>query len=372
MATVLALALALAAATNLPFDLRRTVGGRAHPLVVDVAKDFGARGDNRTNNSAAFAHAVAAVAAAGGGTLVVPAGAFRTGPLMLVGNMTLRVEGTLAAFCNLRWSEDAAARPGQTLWSGLTGGFVNAVNATDVEITGNGVIDGCGSVFWKARAGNTSADRAWKTNPAAEAGSGNRPFIIRLENSHRVHVAGVTLRNAPMFTLVPIGCSDVHIDRITISNPSGGHGYCYDPEGWPVGVPYDGENLANCCAPNTDGIDIVSCRRVLIEHSTISTGDDGVCMKTRPYGNTTPPTRDVLVRNMNIQAASCPTRGSDGVGALKLGTDLIGGVENVVFENSRIGRAGYALKLDSPFGQAGYARNVTVGPQANHLFACDF
>ena len=34
-------------------------------------------------------------------------------------------------------------------------------------------------------------------------------------------------------------------------------------------------------------------------------------------------------------------------------------MENVIFEDSRIGRAGYALKLDSPFGQAGYARNVT-------------
>ena len=126
-----------------------------------------------------------------------------------------------------------------------------------------------------------------------------------------------------------------------------------------------------------------SCR-VLIEHSTISTGDDAVCMKTRPYGNGTDysvPTKDVLVRNMDIKAASCPTRGSDGVGALsesstatpsapsrpvlrglwcsELGTDLVGGVENVIFEDSRIGRAGYALKLDSPFGQAGYARNVT-------------
>ena len=113
-------------------------------------------------------------------------------------------------------------------------------------------------------------------------------------------------------------------------------------------------------------------------------GDDAVCMKTRPYGNGThypTPTRDVLVRNMDIKAASCPTRGSDGVGALsesstatpsapsrpvlrglwcsELGTDLVGGVENVIFEDSRIGRAGYALKLDSPFGQAGYARNVT-------------
>lgn len=78
-------------------------------------------------------------------------------------------------------------------------------------------------------------------------------------------------------------------------------------------------------------------------------GDDGVCMKTRPRGTEQVPTTDVLVRNMNMSSCSCPTRGSDGVAALKLGTDLVGGVSNVVFENSYVGRAGYALKLDSPF-----------------------
>ena len=197
------------------FPLRRTAGGRDHRLVVDVARDFGARGDNRTNNTAAFRRALAAVAADGGGTLVVPAGHFRTGPLSLVSNMTLRVEGTLGAFCDLRWSEDAAARPGQTPFVGLTGGFVNAVNATDVEITGGGVIDGCGSVFWKARVGNTTAERAWKAIEVCEKGSGNRPFLIRLENSHRLHMEDITLRNSPMFTLVPWG----HTQYLTTSTP---------------------------------------------------------------------------------------------------------------------------------------------------------
>lgn len=122
------------------------------------------------------------------------------------------------------------------------------------------------------------------------------------------------------------------------------------------------DNISNCCAANTDGIDITSCQRVLIENSTISTGDDCVCMKNRGYGAVNPvaaPTRHVLVRNMNLLSCSCPTRGSDGVGAFKLGTQLEGGVSEVIFEDSRIGRAGYALKLDSPFGQPGYARNVT-------------
>lgn len=263
----------VATGRELPFPLERTRGGWAHSTTINITQPpYHAVGDNETDNSAAFDRALKSIGAAGGGTLVVPAGTFRTGPITLVSNMTLEVQGTVAAFCNLSWSDELAALPGQTPWTGLTGGLVNGINVSDVEISGDGTIDGCGSVFWRARAGNTSADRAWKSKSAAEAGSGNRPFIVRLENSQRLHVAGITLRNAPMFTLVPIGCSDVHIEHIAIFNPSGGHGYCYEPNGWAPGEPYDGENLANCCAPNTDGIDIVSSRRVLIEHSTISTG----------------------------------------------------------------------------------------------------
>ena len=208
---------------QLPFPLARTLGGRAHPTTIDISKPpYGAVGDNATDNSAAFGRALKAIASAGGGTLVVPAGAFRTGPITLVSNMTLEVQGTIAAFCNLSWSDEPAALPGQTPWTGLTGGLVNGINVSDVEIRGAGTIDGCGSVFWRARSGNTPADKAWKNKSAAEAGSGNRPFIVRLENSQRLHVVGVTLRNAPMFTLVPIGCSDIHIEHITIFNPSGG------------------------------------------------------------------------------------------------------------------------------------------------------
>ena len=208
---------------DLPFPLARTLGGRAHPTTIDISKPpYGAVGDNATDNSGAFGRALKAIAAAGGGTLVVPAGAFRTGPITLVSNMTLEVQGTIAAFCNLSWSDEPAALPGQTPWTGLTGGLVNGINVSDVEIRGGGTIDGCGSVFWRARSGNTPADQAWKNRSAAEAGSGNRPFIVRLENSQRLHVVGVTLCNAPMFTLVPIGCSDIHIEHITIFNPSGG------------------------------------------------------------------------------------------------------------------------------------------------------
>ena len=349
-------------ASALPFPLARTLGGRAHPTTIDITKPpYSAVGDNATDNTAAFRAAIEALRKAQGGTLSVPAGSFRTGPLSLASGMTLNLAAgsTILAPCNISWSLEPSAMPGQTPWGGLTGAFISVVNASDVVIDGQGTVDGCGSAFWRAMGGNTSADRAWKAAIPSFNGQGNRPFLVRLENSRRLRVEGVTLANSPFWTLVPFGSQDVHIDNITISNPSGGHGYCYDPQGWAPGVPYDGDNLDNCCAANTDGIDVTSCSRVLVERSTISTGDDCVCMKNRGHNGIAVPTNDVLVRDMNLVSCSCPTRGSDGVGAMKLGTQLEGGVSEVTFENSRVGRAGYALKLDSPFGQMGYARNVT-------------
>jgi hypothetical protein len=346
----------------LPFPLARTQGGRAYPTMIDISKPpYNAIGDNVTDNSAAFRAAISALGEAGGGTLVVPHGRFRTGPLSLASNTTLELRrgSVVAAPCDVSWSLEPSAMPGQTPWGGLTGAFISAVNASDVVISGEGTIDGCGSAFWRAMGGNSSADRAWKAAIPGFNGHGNRPFLLRLENSQRLRVEGVTLQNSPFWTFVPFGSTDVHIDGITISNPSGGHGLCYDKGGWDPDLPYDGDNLANCCAANTDGIDITSCNRVLIENSKISTGDDCVCMKNRGYGTVAVPTKDVLVRNMSLLSCSCPTRGHDGVGAFKLGTQLEGGVSEVVFEDSWIGRAGYALKLDSPFGQMGYARNVT-------------
>src|SRR4051812_21749187 len=54
--------------------------------------DFGGIGDGKTLNTDAFAKAIDAIRAAGGGKLIVPAGEFLTGPIQLTSSMELRVE----------------------------------------------------------------------------------------------------------------------------------------------------------------------------------------------------------------------------------------------------------------------------------------
>jgi hypothetical protein len=87
-----------------------------------------------------------------------------------------------------------------------------------------------------------------------------------------------------------------------------------------------------------------------------NTGRDAV---GRAHGR---PTVDIHARHNLIQSASCPHtfRGfGDGCGALKIGTEMSGGVHNVLFEDNTIGYAGIALKLSTPEPRGGNVTNAT-------------
>eukprot|EP01050_Picozoa_sp_SAG11_P020782 SAG11_NODE_3570_length_2362_cov_5.801149_1_plen_527_part_00 len=60
-------------------------------------EDFGAKGDNETDNTKAFRAALLAIKAGGGEVLVPAGGVFRTAPVNLSSNVVLRVEGTMRA-----------------------------------------------------------------------------------------------------------------------------------------------------------------------------------------------------------------------------------------------------------------------------------
>src|SRR5271155_4845885 len=63
---------------------------RLAKYIFDV-REFGAKGDGNTINTKSIQAAVDACAKAGGGKVVVPAGKFLTGPIMLKSNMEFEV-----------------------------------------------------------------------------------------------------------------------------------------------------------------------------------------------------------------------------------------------------------------------------------------
>ena len=215
-------------------------------------KDYGAVADGKTLNTDAFAKAVAAVADAGGGTLTVPSGTYLTMPFKLTSHMDLHLDaGAVIQFPNNLEAYGLPTNPAKANAKQMddfrksTPALVRGNDLTDVAITGEGAIDGGGSVWWPlARMRDGTAHTAY---------GNDRPKLLVLTNCRRVAVRGVTLRNSPMYHLVPTMCQDVLVDGVHITAPGR--------------------------APNTDAIDPMASQNVLIRDCDLDVGDDDVAVK---------------------------------------------------------------------------------------------
>jgi polygalacturonase len=118
--------------------------------------------------------------------------------------------------------------------------------------------------------------------------------MVVFEGCRRVRIQGVTLLNSPMFQCALSRCEDVTIDGVSVFAP----------------------NLPLNHAYNTDGIDPIGCRRVLITHCYIDTGDDCIALKASAEAG---PVSDVLITD-------CQFRNGHGC---SIGSGTSPGVRNV-------------------------------------------
>jgi polygalacturonase len=261
--------------------------------------NYGAVGDGGTMNTAAIQKTIDAASAAGGGTVLVPAGKFLTRPF------------TLASSINLHLAKDAFILISDELTSYPAAvaryqDSITASGAHDLEISGAGTIDGQGNAWWTAFRANKSMT--------------HRPFMIKLLNCTRVHVHGVTLCNSPMFHLVPQNCMDVTIQGITIKAPAD--------------------------APNTDGID-PSGWNFLIADCMIDVGDDNIAIK--PAGSRTPGNKNFTVKNCTfVHGHGC-----------SVGSGTAGGIEDLKVSDCTFNQTDSGIRIKTLRGNGGLLQNCT-------------
>jgi len=277
--------------------------------------EFGAIGDGTTLDTAAIQKAVDSCAEQGGGRVVVPAGTYRSGPIMLKDN----IEFHLAAGSLIRGSRNMDDYPCLDFEAqGYHIDFCHAslltgIGLKNVSITGPGTLDGEGNVWWKARDENRLAH--------------DRPFMIYLCDCEHSKVRDVTLMNSPCWTILPLMCRDLLIDGVTILNP------------W---KPY-----YNC-----DGINPHGCRDVRITNCFLDTGDDGITLKCVPEWFVVSKDKDTdysakHIPCENILISNCVFEGTRAGIRIYRYPWPGGYVENVRVENIIMRRVGWAFHIAS-------------------------
>ena len=245
---------------------------------------YGAKGDGVTKDTAAIQAAIDKCERQGGGTVRLTAGTYLSGPIVLKSNIALQLDkGT-----TLLGSADHGDYPAKTEFRapGLQS-LLSATDATNVAITGEGVIDGAGESWWQMARTIKNAGVLGSDHP--------RPRLIVFDHCKHVLVEGVTIQNSPMWQLVPYYSDDVTIRNIKV--------------------------LAPAKSPNTDAIDPFSSSNVRIEHVFADVGDDDIAIKSGAIGSPGPdaPSRDITI-------ADCTFLHGHG---LSIGSEIAGGAQNI-------------------------------------------
>ena len=284
--------------------------------VYDV-RQYGAKGDGTTLDTEAIQKALDECGQAGGGIVQFPPGTYLSRPITLQSNTTIQLDegAKLQATTN---HADFIKTPGD--WLQATGGgdfvpFIGGKDLTDVTITGKGIIDGAGEVWW-GPAEEARRKKSGYTLP--------RPNMIILTRCKNLKISGVTIQNAPKFHLVPTDCEDVVIEGVTFKAPAE--------------------------APNTDAIDPSRCRNVLITRCHIDVGDDNVAIKSG---------RKVEGREFtceNITVSDCTFLHGHGV---SIGSETVGGVRGLTVQRCTFEDTDNGIRIKSYRGRGGLVENIT-------------
>ena len=351
---------------GIEFDMPRVKETSFPDYNVNIT-DFGAVGNGLTKNTEAFARAIADVSAKGGGRVVIPAGIWLTGPIIMKSNVNIHAEqGALVKFSDDFDDYELV----ETSFEGLdTWRNISPIYAKEVEniaFTGNGVFDGSGDSWrfvkkgkmtasqWKdlLKSGGVLNDKQDTWFPTEQAKKGHertqhfnvppyktraefeevkdflRPVMVSIVKSKRVLLDGPTFQNSPAWNIHPLMSEDVIVRNLTVRNP------------W--------------YAQNGDGIDLESCKNVLIYNNSFDVGDDGICFKSGKDADGRRrdiPSENVIVKNNVVY---------HGHGGFVIGSEMSGGVRNVHVSNCTFIGTDVGLRFKSTRGRGGVVENIWI------------
>lgn len=349
---------------DLPFEMS-VVEKPVFPDNKAYITEYGGIPDGKTLNTDAFEKAMSDLSNKGGGTLLIPSGIWFTGPISFRSNINLHLEkGAIILF-----SPDFDLYPLiKTVYEGQEmhrcQSPISGKNIENIAITGEGAINGSGQA-WRPVKRNKVTQNRWNEivksggilkdpnfwYPSQNALKGDsvmtnnlqqslteedwllikdflRPVMISFIECKNVLLEGVLFENSPSWNIHPLMCENVIIDNIDVRNPS--------------------------YAQNGDGLDIESCKNVIVTNSTFDVGDDGICIKSgkdeegRRRGRST---ENVIVNNCKV---------FKGHGGFVVGSEMSGGVRNIFVSDCLFMGTNIGLRFKSARGRGGVVENIYI------------
>jgi polygalacturonase len=278
-------------------------------------REHGAQGNGESLDTLAIQTTIDACAKTGGGTVLVPAGQYLTGAIFFRDNIFLHID----AGATLRGSENPDDYPViASRWEGIDretySPLLSGSHLVNVGITGRGTVDGRGAYWWSRHRAKTLAYP--------------RPRLIAFADCTNVLVENVTLTRSPSWTVNPIRCENVTVEKVSILNP------------------HD--------SPNTDGINPDSCRNVHISNCHIDVGDDCIAIKSGVEAAG----RKNLSPSENITITNCTM--VHGHGGVVIGSEMSGSVRNVAISNCVFVGTDRGIRLKSRRGRGGVVEDIRV------------
>jgi polygalacturonase len=326
--------------------------------------DYGAAANPNFINTTAIQDAIVACNKSGGGIVFIPAGQWITGPIELLSNVNLCLDKKAILKFSTNHSIYPIIKAGKTSTTFTTASPIYAYDATNIAITGEGEIDGSGDswrpikkskqttsqwqqlqtsgvlsndgkIWWPSQEAMMGEDylkklKATKQNLVAEdylqARDFLRPYMVFFVNCSNILLQNVTLKNSPKFIFYPTKCSNIIVDGITIYN-----------DWW---------------AQNGDAIDISASKNVIIYNSTISCGDDAICMKSSNKST------NEIANLENIIIAKCTVYRSHG--GFVIGSNTDGGMNNIFVTDCKFIGTDIGIRVKSNTGRGGLVHNVFI------------
>jgi len=256
---------------------------------------FGAVGDGKKVNTAAIQKAIDEAGVGGGGVVVVPAGRFLTGVLILRSGVELHLDTgavLLGSTSRLDYGRDRASA------------LLVAEGQRRIAITGSGTVDGQGREvvedLYRLLKTGILQDPDWQhENPwhQKRPNERNRPGLIQLTHCDSVRVEGILLKDAACWVQTYTECT-----HLTLT----------------------GMRVRSTAYWNNDGIDIVDCQDVQVSGCDVDADDDGICLKSV----------NPVKRCERVRVEDCKVRSS--ASGIKFGTASYGGFKDVVVRRIKI------------------------------------